>query len=326
MNRRDFFKTSTVLGLTSQELLANETVDNNFLSSFFSSLFKTNQENEINNKNKEIETVLNKQEKSVFEENKIVEENISIDDKKTEITEHISEDIEHEDNNEDLVKKDVYIEQQYVDAFLSVRDKLTLVQKYIGYGNFNIISFDEMLKIAMNDSKIGQFTKNELEFLELIFYRDPQVHGFYGEKITKNLTDEINKKEIIKIPNTGHFLFKGHSENTYYKMVDDIGDTLFLTSGIRSVVKQTKLFLDKLHSVDGNFTQASRSLAPPAYTYHSIGDFDVGKKGFGYDNFTPRFALTEEFFAMRKLKYIDMRYTINNKDGVRYEPWHVKII
>lgn len=109
-------------------------------------------------------------------------------------------------------------------------------------------------------------------------------------------------------------------------MVDDIGDTLFLTSGIRSVVKQTKLFLDKLHSVDGNFTQASRSLAPPAYTYHSIGDFDVGKKGFGYDNFTPRFALTEEFFAMRKLKYIDMRYTINNKDGVRYEPWHVKII
>lgn len=326
MNRRDFFKTSTVLGLTSQELLANETVDNNFLSSFFSSLFKTNQENEINNKNKEIETVLNKQEKSVFEENKIVEENISIDDKKTEITEHISEDIEHEDNNEDLVKKDVYIEQQYVDAFLSVRDKLTLVQKYIGYGNFNIISFDEMLKIAMNDSKIGQFTKNELEFLELIFYRDPQVHGFYGEKITKNITDDINKKEIIKIPNTGHFLFKGHSEDTYYKMVDDIGDTLFLTSGIRSVVKQTKLFLDKLHSVDGNFTQASRSLAPPAYTYHSIGDFDVGKKGFGYDNFTPRFALTEEFFAMRKLKYIDMRYTINNKDGVRYEPWHVKII
>ncbi len=30
---------------------------------------------------------------------------------------------------------------------------------------------------------------------------------------------------------------------------------------------------------------------------------------------------------MRKLKYIDMRYTINNKDGgVRYEPWHVKVI
>lgn len=317
MNRRDFFKTSTVLGLTSQELLANETVDNNFLSSFFSSLF---------NINKEKEKIDNTNEKRNLEESKIVEENITIENKTTKIAEEIHEDIEHTVQDEEIVKKDVYIEQQYVDAFLSVRDKLTLVQRYIGYGNFNIITFDDMLKIAINDSKIGQFSKNELEFLELIFYRDPQIHGFYGEKITKNITDEINKKEIIKIPNTGHFLFKGHSENTYYKMVDDIGDTLFLTSGIRSVVKQTKLFLDKLHSVDGNFTQASRSLAPPAYTYHSIGDFDVGKKGFGYDNFTPRFALTEEFFAMRKLKYIDMRYTINNKDGVRYEPWHVKII
>lgn len=29
---------------------------------------------------------------------------------------------------------------------------------------------------------------------------------------------------------------------------------------------------------------------------------------------------------MRKLTYIEMRYTINNKDGVRYEPWHIKVI
>jgi len=29
---------------------------------------------------------------------------------------------------------------------------------------------------------------------------------------------------------------------------------------------------------------------------------------------------------MKKLPYIGMRYTKNNKDGVRFEPWHVEVI
>ncbi len=168
--------------------------------------------------------------------------------------------------------------------------------------------------------------KKELEFLESIFYYDPKYHGFYGQQVSQKITQRINKNEVIKIPNTGHYLFKGEPEKIYYKMIGDVGESLTLTSGVRSIVKQTKLFLDKIDSVDGNLSVASKSLAPPAYTYHSIADFDVGKKGFGFANFTPRFALTEEFLKMRKLKYIDMRYTINNKDGVRYEPWHVKVI
>ncbi|WP_052294548.1 D-alanyl-D-alanine carboxypeptidase family protein [Arcobacter nitrofigilis] len=84
--------------------------------------------------------------------------------------------------------------------------------------------------------------------------------------------------------------------------------------------------MDKLDSVDLNLSMASRSIAPPAFTYHSVGDFDIGKKGLGADNFTERFAHTNEFSEMKTLKYIDMRYTIGNKDGVRYEPWHVKVI
>ncbi len=223
-------------------------------------------------------------------------------------------------------KKDTFIEEKFIKEFVTVRKKLKLIQNYVGYGNFNIISFDEMLAVANRSSEIGALTKKELEFLESIFYYDPSTHGFYGEKISQNITDTINKKDTIKIPYTGHYLFKGEPETTYYKMCDDIGESLILTSGIRSIVKQTKLFLDKIDSVDGNLNIASKSLAPPAYTYHSIADFDVGKKGFGHANFTSRFALTQEFIKMRRLKYIDMRYTINNKDGVRYEPWHVKVI
>lgn len=219
-----------------------------------------------------------------------------------------------------------YLEEKYENDFQEIRRKLNLIQRHVGYGNFNILGFDEALKIAKRVSSIGEFSKSQLEFLEFMFYYNPSSHGFYGKRINKSITSSINKKEIIKIPKTGHYLFKGKPLETYNEMVKDIGNTLTLTSGIRSVVKQTKLFFDKIASVNGNITVAAISLAPPAYTYHFIGDFDVGKKGFGVANFTSRFALTDEFKRIKKLKYVDVRYTINNKDGVRYEPWHITTV
>ena len=99
-----------------------------------------------------------------------------------------------------------------------------------------------------------------------------------------------------------------------------------MTSGIRNVVKQLSLYCNKIYNSKGNLTKASTAIAPPAYSYHTISDFDVGRRGWGYKNFTAHFARTTEFYKMRKLNYISMRYTINNKDGVRYEPWHVKVI
>lgn len=219
-----------------------------------------------------------------------------------------------------------YIDENHISSFNSIRKKLTLIQRHVGHGNFNVLGFDDALKIARNSRSIGAFTKEELEFLEFIFYYNPSSHGFFGQRITKNITETINKKEIVKVPRTGHYLFKGKPLETYNEMVRDVGNTLTLTSGIRSIVKQMKLFFDKVASVDGNITVAAISLAPPAFTYHFIGDFDVGKKGFGHANFTSRFAMTSEFQKIRNLKYIDVRYTINNKDGVRYEPWHITTV
>jgi hypothetical protein len=317
MHRRDFFKAAALLYASKQNLFADET---NVISDFFSKLF-------FNDEKKYVvldkETLQKKE--IILKQDKIKKSTESIIEEESNIADNLqSEKTQLKSNN--LIKKDIYIEDKYKNDFISVRKKLAAIQSYVGYGNFNITSFDYSLKIAKNVSSIGQFTKSELEFLESIFYYDPKMHGFYGERISKNITDKIDIKEVVKIPYTGHYLFRGHSEETYYKMVEDIGESMVLTSGIRSIVKQTKLFLDKLDSENGNFTVAAKSLAPPAYTYHTIGDFDVGKKGFGHANFTSRFALTQEFLAMRKLKYIDMRYTINNKDGVRYEPWHVKVI
>lgn len=222
--------------------------------------------------------------------------------------------------------KDVFLDQKYHTSFYSVIKKLNFVQRDVGFGNFNIISFDETLKQARMSSKIGTFTKDELTFMEYIFYYNPDVHGFYGERTCNEITETIKKNEIIKVPYSGHYLFKDRSLETYNTMIKDIGESIILTSGVRSIIKQTKLFLDKLESTNLSLSKASIALAPPAYSFHSSGDFDVGKKGLGHDNFTERFALTEEFSKMIKLPYVDIRYTINNKDGVRYEPWHVTVV
>lgn len=228
--------------------------------------------------------------------------------------------------HEILNVQDRYLEDKYLNVFKSVQEKITLVQTLIGYGNFNIVSFDYANKVLRYSKNGTRFTKDELDFIEHIFYYDPSYHGFYGDRVTPNLTDEINTKEIEKIAYTGHYLYKGKPMETYDQLTKDVGPTLYLTSGVRSVVKQLKLFLDKLDSVDLNLSKASRSIAPPAFTYHAIGDFDVGKMGLGSDNFTEKFSYTDEFTHMMTLKYIDMRYTVDNKDGVRYEPWHVKIV
>lgn len=223
-------------------------------------------------------------------------------------------------------KNDIFLPKEEVKAFQGVRRKLAQTQDYVGYGKFNIITFDELITLPKWTSKLEYFTKEEMEFMHSIFYYDPKYHGFFGQRTAYKITEKIDTRHIKKIPYTGHYLFKGKTMDVFGKIKKDIGSTIVLTSGVRSVVKQMKLFLDKLDESNENLSIASRSLAPPGYTFHAIGDFDVGKRGYGYANFTEKFAKTDEFNKMTKLKYIDMRYTINNKDGVRYEPWHVKIV
>ena len=112
----------------------------------------------------------------------------------------------------------------------------------------------------------------------------------------------------------------------YNKVKKDIGDSVILTSGIRGVVKQIHLFLAKAVKTGGNLSQASRSLAPPGHSYHGVGDFDVGKIGFGANNFTAAFSGTMEYKRLCELGYVAIRYTENNPYGVRFEPWHIKVV
>ena len=230
--------------------------------------------------------------------------------------------------NQIITKKnnDIFVSLEEWPIFTSALERLLRVRKYVGYGNFNIISFDKALFYARNYTKIGEFTKDELALLDELFYEEPTKYGFYGKRTNHNITDKIKTKDILKIPHTGHYLFKGKALDDYTRIKKDVGHDVVLTSGVRGIVKQMTLYMKKIYSLKGNITEASYSLAPPAYSYHSISDFDVGKKGFGYSNFTEKFTTTKEYKNLKKLDYISLRYTVNNKEGVRYEPWHIKVI
>jgi len=211
-------------------------------------------------------------------------------------------------------------------AFDSALARLRRLQKYVGFGNFNVIGWDQSLKLAQRRDTIGAFTRAELDLIEQLFFADAKRLGFYGDKVVSNLTATIPERDIVKIPRSGHYLFKGESTRTFERIRRDLGDSVVLTSGIRSVVKQIHLFMNKAEQVDGNLSLASFSLAPPGHSYHAIGDFDVGKKGFGLKNFSAAFAQTDEFKRLIDLGYLDIRYPQQNPFGVRYEPWHIKVV
>ena len=221
---------------------------------------------------------------------------------------------------------DVYLQIDEMACFEKIYSKLKSIQRVIGYGNFNIISFDEALKIAKRYKSIEAFSRDEIALMEKIFYMDATKLGFYGARTVDHITYNINKKEALKIKGTGHWLFKGKPKEDYERILKDVGHSLKLTSGIRSVIKQTYLYYGKVKKLKGNLSKASFSIAPPAYSYHTIRDFDVGRVDWGYSNFTARFALTKEFHRLRHLDYISMRYGLHNRYGVRFEPWHIKVL
>ena len=199
------------------------------------------------------------------------------------------------------------------------------LQRTVGHGNFYLLSFDGAIKISRNYPRVGRFTREELIFLEMIFYSDAAHYGFFGEKPLQNLTEHIQRRKVVKDPYTGNYLYKGLPLETYKKVRRDLGKQVILTSGIRSVIKQFLLFLNKAYKQKGNLSLASRSLAPPGYSYHGIGDFDVGQVGLGADNFSIRFTTTRVYRKLKDLGYVKIRYVEDNMLGVRFEPWHIKV-
>ncbi|MHA7879373.1 MAG: D-alanyl-D-alanine carboxypeptidase family protein [Saccharospirillum sp.] len=221
---------------------------------------------------------------------------------------------------------DIYITEAEYTTLISILERLNRVEAYVGHGNFNVLAFEDMLRYGRYQSRIGAFTPVELEYMEKLFYDDVRRLGFFGERVIDNLQHRIAPEEISKIPRSGHFLFRGHAENFYNRVTAEVGDSLILTSGVRGIVKQYHLFMARVVRAEGNLSRASRSLAPPGHSYHALGDFDVGVVGGGLSNFTADFANTDEYKRLLDLGFVDIRYTEDNRFGVRFEPWHIRVV
>ncbi len=229
--------------------------------------------------------------------------------------------------NDSIVNSDdIYLSYEDYVTLGELNERLKRLSRFIGYANFNIVSYKDALFYGRNYSAVSPFTKAEIALIERLFYEDQAQYGFYGAKTCSDINNIISRKDIVKIPRTGHYLFKGKAEEDYNKLKLDIGSTLVLTSGVRNIMKQLSLYVNKIYNCGGNVTKATIQIASPSHSYHTISDFDVGRKGWGHKNFTADFASTSEFRRMRKLDYISMRYKRNNSDGVRFEPWHIEVI
>jgi len=222
-------------------------------------------------------------------------------------------------------REDITIEGAMYNTLKSIVKRLIRLQELVGHGRFYILGFDDAIRFARDYSIIGEFSREEVDLMEELFYKDAAQYGFLGEKTLPGLTDRIKKRDVIYISQQGNYLYRGRSLETFNKIRQQVGETVTLTSGVRGVMKQFLLFLNKAYKNQGNFSLASRSLAPPGYSFHANGDFDVGQAGFGALNFTDRFTTTDAYQRLCDLGYLKLRYELDNRLGVRFEPWHIRI-
>jgi hypothetical protein len=221
---------------------------------------------------------------------------------------------------------DVWLTGARRELLRTVVARLGRVQRTVGFGNFGILGFDEMLKVARSYASVGAFTPSELEFMERLFFAEASVLGFHGRKVTSRLTDVPRAGDLVRVSGSPARLFGGDPSETFRRIRALVGPELILTSGVRAVVKQFHLFLRKADRAGGNLSLASRSLAPPGYSYHGVGDFDVGQRGLGSRNFTADFAATQVHARLVSLGYVRLRYPRDNLLGVRFEPWHIRVV
>lgn len=238
---------------------------------------------------------------------------------------HVRDYIHKITNFDQTAAPDYSIEKAKLPILLSVRNRFKRVQKLSGYANFSLLGIDDALKIGKSYSSVGAFTREEIDFLEMLFYRDSSIYGFMGRKPLQSLTSVIETKNTIKVSGSGQYLYKGDALSKYMAIKNKIGDDVILTSGIRGMAKQFYLFLNKAVKSEGNLSKASRSLAPPGYSLHGTGDFDVGQRRYGVANFSIEFTKTPVYRELIKSGFSDFRYTKNNTLGVRFEPWHIKV-
>jgi len=204
----------------------------------------------------------------------------------------------------------------------TIYKKFSELQDIVGFTNFSILGLEDGFKIYKSHKNKDLLDRDEYDYLVYLFYLDASKYGFYGDKQADTLWDKVETKKIVKVES--QYLFEGKAALKYKKISDENKDAI-LTSGIRSIVKQIHLFYGKIKEENYIIPKAAHSIAPVGYSHHFTKDFDIGQNGWGYANFSEKFVESEVFQTLAEKGFIDLRYPRGNGDGVRFEPWHIKV-
>ena len=199
--------------------------------------------------------------------------------------------------------------------------RLEGVQRVIGQGRFNLVSFDDV-RTAARQTPQGALTAAEESSCAELFHLDARRIGFLGARVVRDMNYALPQAELVRVDG-GQHLFPA-ANALFERARAAVGPQLIVTSGARGVPKQMLVFLRSALRA-GIIARPVHTVAPPGYSYHAVGDMDVGDRALGGTNFTEAFANSSTYRKLMALPYVRLRYPRNNALGVSFEPWHLQV-
>ena len=165
---------------------------------------------------------------------------------------------------------DIWASPEQMLLIYSCYNKLSQVQRRVGFSNFNYIDFPTVIQTAGQQRRTGRyfgkkaectvpFSRDEEAFMEQVFAFDANAFGFHGEKVIHSQHYRVNPKELTFMD--GHFIRKGEALEKYSTIKNQVSDKIAqtagkgrrqqaalnmkITSGIRNIPKQMRLFFRK---------------------------------------------------------------------------------
>ena len=131
-------------------------------------------------------------------------------------------------NFNEVFDSDIFLSDEKKFTFNSALKRISRVKKIIGYANFNLLGFDDMLLYAHRFPQIGRFTKAELTLIDELFFYDAKNYGFYGSKVIKKLRlhmpPRVYNLDSISCKNDNCISYPSHGENIpaeFFKISDN---------------------------------------------------------------------------------------------------------
>jgi hypothetical protein len=88
------------------------------------------------------------------------------------------------------LNQDINLDLNDLKTLYALDIRLRRLRRFVGFANFNIISFDQARYYARNYSTIGKFSTDELKLIERFFFSEASKLGFYGDKTVNKISQQ----------------------------------------------------------------------------------------------------------------------------------------